>query len=232
MFKKIDNMRGHTVVCGYGRIGSVVVDEFINAGIEVVVIEKDPKLVSELEIEGIPHLAGDATDEAILSKAGLAHAKSLVAALASDADNVYIALSGNQINPDMDIIARASAPCYVSKLKLAGADRVFLPHHAGGMHMANAIIRPTVTSVMELVNSRSEMTFQIEEWFISENSELVNKALKDSGIRQRFDLIVLGIKKFDDRIIMNPSSESVIHAGDTLIAVGFPEGFKKFEEIV
>ncbi len=232
VFKKIDVMRGHTVVCGYGRIGSVVVDEFINAGIEVVVIEHNPKLVEELEIEGIPHLAGDATDDAILNKAGLAHAKSLVAALASDADNVYIALSANQINPDMNIIARASAPCYVSKLKLAGADRVFLPHHAGGMHMANAIIRPTVTSVMELVNSRSEMTFQIEEWTVSAESELVDKKLMDSGIRQRFDLIVLGIKKSDGTILMNPAPESIIHVGDTLIAVGFPEGFRRFEEIV
>ncbi len=232
MFKKIDSMRGHAVVCGYGRIGSVVVDEFINAGIEVVVIEQDPKLVEELEIEGSPHLYGDATTDEILNKAGLARAKSLVAALASDADNVYITLSANQINPDMNIIARASAPCYVSKLKLAGADRVFLPHHAGGLHMANAIIRPTVTSVIELVNSRSDMTFQIEEWAVSPKSELVGKALMDSGIRQRFDLIVLGIKKSDSTILMNPASDSVIHAGDTIIAVGFPDGFKKFEEIV
>lgn len=232
VLKKIDRMKGHTVVCGYGRIGSVVVDEFLNAGIEVVVIEQNPKLVEELEIEGIPHLYGDATDDAILSQAGLARAKSLVAALASDADNVYIALSANQINPDMNIIARASSPCHVSKLKLAGADRVFLPHHAGGLHMANAIIRPTVTSVIELVNSRSEMTFQIEEWTVRDESELVGKKLMDSGIRQRFDLIVLSIKKYDSTILMNPSPESVIDAGDTIIAVGFPDGFRRFEEIV
>lgn len=230
--KMIKRMDGHTVVCGYGRIGSVVVDEFLNAGLDVVVIEQDPKRVEALELEGIPHLAGDATDDEVLNRAGLTRAKSLVAALADDAANVYIALSANQINPAMNIVARASSPCHVSKLKLAGADRVFLPHHAGGMHMANAVLRPTVTSVMELVNSRSDMTFQIEEWTVSEDSELVGKNLIESTIRQRFDLIILSIKKSDGEIIMNPSPDSVIQVGDTLIAVGFPEGFKKFAQIV
>lgn len=232
VLKTIGKMNGHTVVCGYGRIGAVVVDEFINADLDVVVIERAPELVEQLEMEGIPHLQGDATDDTLLEQAGLARAKSLVAALASDADNVYIVLSANQLNPEMNIVARASAPCYVSKLKLAGADRVFLPHHAGGMHMANAVIRPTVTSVIELVNSRSETTFQIEEWLVGRHSELVGKELASSGIRERFNLTVLGVKQFQGDVVMNPSPDFCIGAGDTIIAVGFPEAFRRFEEVV
>lgn len=232
VLKNIGKLEGHSIVCGYGRIGSVIVEEFLNNEMPTVVIERDPNLVQRLEEEGIPHLAGDATDDNILAQAGLPKAHALITALPVDADNVYVVLSARQLNPLVNIVARASTPAHVSKLKFAGAQRVFLPHHQGGLHMAYAVLRPRLTNIIELVQTRSDLNLRIEEWQISSQSELVGKSLREADIRSRFDVIILGIKRPDGSMYFNPDRSSILYAGDTLIMVGFPEGLEEFQNIV
>jgi len=167
-----------------------------------------------------------------LLKAGIKNAKGLVAVLATDADHVYIVLTARQMNQDMLIIARAGTEKSKSKLVAAGADKVESPYEMGAISMAQRLLRPTVTSFLDLAFARSRKDIQMEEIPVKPDSELAGLMLKDSGIRQNFNLIIIAIKKPDDTMLFNPSFEAVVQSGDTLIAVGEEANLKKLEKIL
>lgn len=231
MMKEIGKLRGHFIICGYGRIGSVVVQEIRAEGHDVVVIEQDLELIDSLEQEGILCIEGDATSDAMLLSAGLLHAKSLISALTNEAANVYVTLTARQLNPDITIIARAGDRSHISRLELAGADRVVLPHFIGGLRMAQNVLRPTVTNFMELA-MRGGIDLQMEELAISPESELVNKDLIQSKIRANYDLIIIAIKKESGEMIFNPGPKEVIESLDTLLAVGKKANLTAIKEIL
>ena len=231
MMKEISKLRGHFIICGHGRIGSVVVQEIRAEGHDVVVIEQDPELIDAMEQEGILCIDGDATSDAVLLSAGLLHAKSLISALTNEAANVYVTLTARQLNPDITIIARAGDRSHISRLELAGADRVVLPHFIGGLRMAQNVLRPTVTNFMELA-MRGGIDLQMEELAISSESELVNKDLIQSKIRANYDLIIIAIKKKSGEMIFNPGPKEVIDASDTLLAVGKKSNLSAIKEIL
>lgn len=232
VLKTIGDLNGHCIICGYGRIGSVVAGEIREEGLDIVVLENEPKALEKLEEEGILHIAGDATSDDVLKEAGIDRAKSLIASLSEDSQNVYVVLSARQLNKDLSIIARAGSQEHVSKLKLAGANVVLMPNRIGGVRMAQSVLRPTVTSFMELAHTKSTQDIQMEELTISETSELVGKNLIESGIRPRFNLIIIAIKKIGQDMTFNPEPKTVLHAGDTVIAVGSTKNFELFEEIL
>jgi voltage-gated potassium channel len=229
---KIKRLKNHYIVCGYGRIGRVLCKNMGKKPVDLVVIESDQELVPVMEEDGVLYVAGSATDESALLKAGIKHAKGLVAALASDADNVFLILTAKQLNPDLYIMARASQNESVAKLYAAGANKVESPYDIGAASMAQRILRPTVTNFIDLAFAYSREDIQMEEIPVSASSSLVNVMLKDSGIRQRFNLIIIAIKKADDNMVFNPSFETVINAGDTVIAVGEYENLQKLEKIL
>lgn len=221
--KIIDSLEDHYIICGYGRIGAVIAEEFRREELPVVVLERDPDLLFELERDGHLFLAGDATTDELLLAAGVERAKGLFACVSQDAENVYITLSSRQFNSRLTIIARADRPESVAKLKRAGANRVLTPHQIGGKRIAQVMLRPTVTDFMELATQGHNL--QMEEILIRPGSELVGTTLITSGIRPRFNLMIIGIEKASGKMIFNPHPESVIEAGDTLVAVGPPENF-------
>jgi voltage-gated potassium channel len=153
------------------------------------------------------YVSGEATDEANLLKAGIQRAKGLIAVLATDTENVFLVLTARQLAPDLTIVARASQEASKSKLKAAGADTVESPYEIGAASMAHRIIRPTVTSFLDLAFEHQRKDIQMEEIPVGASSELANVMLKDSGIRQNYNLII-------------PSFETVIRSEDTVIAVG------------
>ncbi len=230
--KAIDRLSGHIIICGCGRIGAIVTEKILAEGQQVVVIENDPEVVRELGEKGILHLAGDATDDDILLAAGIQKAKSLVAALHQEAANVYVTLTARQINPGLFIVARADSPPHIPKLKRAGADQVLIPHLFGGVRMAQSVLRPTVTSFLELALGRSEIDLQMEELHVEPTSEVVNQNLIESKIRPRFDLIVIGIKKASGEMVFNPQPQAVLEAGDTMILVGKKEDLDRLRAIL
>jgi voltage-gated potassium channel len=232
--KKIDRLKDHYIICGYGRIGRVLCRNLIKRKpVDIVAIESDPDKISELEADNVLYIFGNASDESVLVKAGIQKAKALVAVLASDVDNVFLVLTARQLAPRIQIIARASYAGAESKLKAAGANSVESPYELGARSMAQRIIRPTVTNFLDLVAySHSRKDIQMEEIPVSGKSRMVNVMLKDSGIRQLFNLIIIAIKKPDGSMKFNPSFESVIHEDDTLIAVGEDDNLKKLEEIL
>lgn len=230
--KKIDKLKNHYIVCGYGRIGMVLCKSLLTNPIDLVVIDSKPDLETELIEDGFVYVSGDATDETILLKAGIKRAKGLIAVLGTDAENVFLVLTARQLNPDIFIMARATYSESKSKLKAAGADKVESPYEIGAVNMAQRIIRPTVTSFLDLAFTYKNKDIQMEEIPISVSSKLANIALKDSGIRQQFNLIIIAIKKRDGSMLFNPSFETVIYGGDTVIAVGEENNLQKLEKIL
>ncbi len=230
--KKINRLKDHYIICGYGRIGRVLCKNLQKKPLGLVVIEKDRELIPLMDEDKVLYVCEDVLDEASLIKAGIKRAKGLVAVLSTDADNVFLVLTARQLNPDLYIIARASYVESKTKLQAAGANNVESPYEMGGTSIAQRILRPTVTNFLNLAVSAKCKDIQMEEIAVTSSSRLTNVMLKDSGIRQRFNLIIIAIKKSDDSMLFNPSFETLIKAGDTVIAVGEEPNLKKLEDIL
>lgn len=218
--RSIDKLSNHVIVCGYGRIGRVVAEEFANEDVQFVVVEKEEPVIEELIAKGVLFVPGDATDDETLIKAGLPRARAILAALTQESANVYVTLTARQLRPDINIVARTETAKNITRLERAGANHVLIPHLYGGVRMAQSVLRPTVTSFVELALRGGGIDLQMEELKVTDGSEIDGKALVDSGIRSRFDCIIIAIKKPDGRMIFNPKSHEVLSGGDTMVLVG------------
>ncbi|MDD9301528.1 MAG: NAD-binding protein [Desulfobacter sp.] len=227
---KIKKLKNHYVVCGYGRIGRVLCNFIKEDTPDIVVVEKSEKLIPILEKDKIHYMMGDASDEEILEKAGIGRAKALVAALATDTANVFLVLTARQLNPDIYIMARASSPKVRKKLMVAGANQVESPYDTGAVSMGMKLLRPTVSNFLDAAISRKSDAIQIEEAFVPKSSPYAGKALKDSGIRQDFNLIIIAVKDAAGQMDFAPHFETMIHPGDTLIVMGKTEDLRGFRK--
>jgi len=230
--KKILRLKNHYIICGYGRIGRVLCDNLKTKPVDLVVIERDEGHIPAMEMDNVLYISGDAAEETYLQQAGIERAKMLVAALGTDTDNVFLVLTARQLNPDIFIMARASSNKAKSKLIAAGANKVESPYDIGAVSMAQRILRPTVTNFLDLAFEHQRKDIKMEEIPVSSSSKLANVHLKDSGIRQQFNLILIAIKKKEGDMMFNPSFETVIRGGDTVIAVGEGQNLLKLEKIL
>jgi voltage-gated potassium channel len=231
--KKIGILKNHHIVCGYGRIGRMLcINLHVKKDMDIVVIEKNEDLVQVMEEDGILYLHGDAINEENLIKAGIKRAKGLVAVLATDAENVFLVLTARQLNPNLHITARASRSETKSKFLAAGANNVVSPYDIGAISMAQRILKPTITSFLDLAFAEQNKEIKMEEIPVGSSSSLINIMLQNSGIRQKFNLIIIAIKKPDGSMLFNPSFETKIESGDTLIAVGEDSNLQKLEKIL
>ena len=218
--KKIKSLRDHYIICGYGRIGSIICKGLTRKAIPLMVIEKDEHVQEQLEEDKILYLDGDATHEETLLEVGIEKAKGLVSVVSSDAENVYICLTARGLSPRLYILSRAEDEASERKLLRAGANKVILPYILGGRRMVQAIIRPTVSDFLESAVHDQSFELAIEEITVGEDSRLANQSLVDSGIRQEMDVIIIGIKQKAGTMIFNPSSQTKIQSDDILIAMG------------
>lgn len=228
---RISKLRGHYIICGYGRIGKMICRDFASKPVPFVVIESDPAKVESLENSEYMFVSGNATDDSTLLTAGIEHAKGLITAVTSDTDNVYITLSARGLNPNLFILSRASEEGSETKLMRAGASKVISPYTIGANRMAQAILRPSVVDFLELATTSEHIELQIEEIAINENSALAGKTLIDSGIRQSMGIIIVGIKQLDGTMIFNPPSHQVIDSGSVLITLGERPAIDQLEQI-
>jgi len=229
--RHVRRLKNHYIICGYGRLGGIIARQLARAKIPLVVVENTPDVLNKLEAQGYDFVAGDATREEVLIEAGIERAKGLVAVLHSDAGNVYIVLTARSLNPKLHIVARGEDPAAHQKLLRAGADQVESPYELGGRKMAHSILRPTVVTFMELA-MQDGVEWSMEEIAVSEGSPLVGVSLIDTGIRKDLNLIVVAIKRGDGTSLFNPTPQTTLQGGDTLIVVGMRHNLEKLEEMM
>jgi voltage-gated potassium channel len=220
MERKIKAMNGHVIICGWGRVGRAIARAVSNAGEDVVVVDRD---AGRLASSPYPTIQGDVTNDEILEEAGIDRARVLVAALNTDADNLYVTVSGRALKPDLFIIARARTESSEPKLARAGADRVVNPQRLGGERMAAFAVHPNVAEFLDVVMHDENLEFHLEEVRVSSESKLAGKTLRDAHIRDRTGALVLAVRERDGAFATNPPPETVIDPNAILIAIGTTE---------
>jgi len=221
MQRRIDRLQGHVVLCGYGQVGRAIEDELLKAGEAVVAIDSQEPVYRRFP-EGHRMVLGDATEDSILLQAGLDRAKTLVVALDSDVDNLFIALTARALNSDLFIVARANESATIPKLRRAGANRVVNPQQIGGARMAALVSHPEVAEFLDVVMHDGEFEIRLTEVLVTDGSGFANCTLADCAIRTRTGVTVLSVQRGND-FITNPPGLFVFLPGDRLISLGTEE---------
>jgi voltage-gated potassium channel len=229
--QEIDKLKNHTIVCGYGRNGKQAVNKLRQFNEPCVVIEKRLNEIADLERDGVLYVEGDATNDDDLVKLGLERAKSLITALPSDADNLFVVLSARQFNKKFTIISRASNESSYGKLKIAGATNVIMPDKLGGAHMASLVVTPDLVEFVDRLTIAGNTNANLEEISVNDlPSEFLNKTILDLDLRKRTGCNVIGFKTADNEYIVNPESSTKLTANTNLIVLGRPDQIKKLRE--
>jgi len=228
MDREINKLSGHTVVCGWGRVGRAVADDLISAGHAVVVVDVDADRVADVPY---PTVVGDATLDATLRSAGIECASALIAALEGDAENLFVTLSARAIVPGLFIVARARQDESVPKLANAGADRVVNPQELGAARMASFVARPHVAEFVDVVMHERSLEFRMQEYDIPDGSPLAGKTLRDADLRKRTGVLVLALRRVDGSFTTNPDPDLLIEPHQVLIAVGTDDDLARLDKI-
>jgi voltage-gated potassium channel len=231
MFKDINKLTNHYIVCGAGRIGSRVIREIARRGHDFVVIEGDENIADKLLAQGNLVLMGDATDDNVLRAAGIERACGLVCAVSSDPDNLYITLTARDLNKDLRIVARANDESAVNRLLKAGADKVVSPSITGSNQMAQVLLRPAVAAFMEMATMTDKLELEMEQIEINGGSPFVGRALKDTGIRADLNVMVIAIRRGGGKMIFNPSADTIIKEEDALVVIGSHDSLEALEKM-
>jgi voltage-gated potassium channel len=227
--RMLDTIKDHFIVCGYGRIGSIVAERFRQQGVVYVVVERDPERLQAAIDAGALAVEADASREDALKRVGIDRARGLIAAVGTDAENVYTVLTARVLRPDLFIVGRAETEDATEKLKRAGADRVIAPYQIGAVQIAQTALRPAVVEFVELATSTSNLELAIEQVTIAPKSPLANHSIIEANLRQRFGVIVVGIQREDRRMEFNPEPDTSIRSGDKLVVLGRPDSLKQLE---
>lgn len=221
MQKKMTRLQNHYIVCGFGRIGQEICSILQENNRTFMVIENNDEVLRELDELGYISLQGDASDDDTLLKAGIKNAQGLIAVVSTDAENLYITLTARGLNPQLFILTRSSGtPGVAKKLERAGATKVISPYSIGARRMAQLIVRPTVVDFLDLAMQARELGLCMEELLITAQASFVDKSLMQSGLRKKYDIIVVAIKRPDMPMIFNPGPGTIIHQHDILIVLG------------
>ena len=228
MKAEIANLKGHTILCGYGKVGKEVARVFANEKVPFVVIESDEKACAKAADDGFLCLNTNASNDEALKDAGIMNAKSLVAALGSDADNLYVTLSAKSLRPDIFVVARIDNEESEAKLKRAGADRTMSPYGVGGRRLAMMTLKPLVVDFVDTTMDRQGHEFTLEDIKIDKGSSMDGISLKES-LRHISGAHILAVKKKSGHLITNPPPETILESGDELVLMGTREQLKGLE---
>jgi voltage-gated potassium channel len=220
MDRRIARISGHVIVCGFGRVGRSLAHYVAGAGEDVVLIENNPERAALAEAAGVLVVRGDATTDEVLREAGIERARVLVAALTTDADNLFVTLTARSLRPDLFIVGRARIESSMAKLSQAGADRVVNPQAIGGARMAAFVLQPHVAEFLDVVMHDGSLEFRLEEIPVPKESPLAGKSLRDAHIRDSTGALILALRDASGAFTTNPAPETELCAGQILIAIG------------
>lgn len=229
--RALERLHDHYIICGFGRVGRRVAEEFREANVSYVVLDFSEDAKEAAAEEDVLFIEGDGTSDDDLREAGLERARGLVAASDDDADNLYITLSARAAKPDILIVARASSEDASRKLQLAGADRVVQPYTAAGRVMANLVLKPQVTAFIDVVTTAAGGDLRFEEIEVTEACGQAGKTIRDVDIRKETGALVVALRKQDGTFDTTPTPEAQLEAGDVLIAAGTDEELRLLEDL-
>ncbi|MBP7776834.1 MAG: potassium channel protein [Acidobacteria bacterium] len=231
-FKRmLDELTNHFIICGYGRIGSTIAEEFGRQGVPCVVIDRNADKVHGIIAGGGIAVEADASRDEVLLRVGLERARGLIAAVSTDAENVYTVLTARGLRPDLFIIARVESEDAESKLTRAGANRVISPYTLGAIQMAHTALRPAVVDFMRLATSSEHIDLSAEQIELAPGGSLIGRSIREAELRQRFGVIVVAIRRAEGHMEFNPPPEARMHAGDQLVLLGSTEKLRQLDGV-
>ncbi|HLY15696.1 MAG TPA: potassium channel protein [Bryobacteraceae bacterium] len=227
--RMIDKLQDHFIICGYGRVGRGAAIELQNAAVPFVVVDIETDRAEKAIAAGMLAVAADSTRDETLRAVGIARAKGLVCALATDADNLFVLLSAKFLNPGIYVATRAAEESAEEKMRRAGADAVFAPYAITGHRLAQALLRPHVVQFLDFTTQAAGLDVAIEQIRVSGHSDLVSKSIRELQIGRQFGVIVLAIHKGGGEMVFNPPADTAISASDYLIVMGQPDKLHTLE---
>lgn len=231
---ELEKIENHFIICGAGVTGTEVVGEFVKANEPFVIIEEKQTTLDFLfsHFPDALTIQGNAAREEVLREARIDQARGLMASVSTDEENVFIVITARFLNPGLRIVTRANLPESIEILKRAGADFVICPQEIGAHRLASAALRPRVNSFLDVILKSETLDLTLDEVEVSPEAEIVGKSLRELDLPSRVGLILVAIKPHDqDTFQFNPSASTVIHAHDTIIALGKFQEFCKLRDL-
>ena len=229
--RAIDRLEDHYIICGFGRVGQRVAEEFRRAGALFVVLDFSETAIATAREENVLFIEGNGTEDEDLARAGLDRARGLVAASDDDSDNLYITLSAKAQRPDLVVVARASDEEAEKKLRLAGADRVVLPYATAGRVMANLLVKPQVTAFLNVVSDSGGPDLSFEEIEIQPTCEAAGRSIRDLRVRAQTGASIVAVRRDDGTFDTSPTPETTLVEGDVLVGVGTADQIRALEDL-
>jgi voltage-gated potassium channel len=229
--RKIDSLRDHFIICGYGRVGRRVAEEFRAAGVSYVVLDYREDALASARAHDDLLIEGNGTDDEDLDRAGLPRARGLVVASDDDADNLYITLSARNARPDLQIVARASDADAEKKLRLAGADRVVMPYTAAGSTMANLVLKPQVTAFLDTVTTAAGTDLHMAEIEVRDTCKNAGRTIRELRVRHETGAIIVALRKKDGTFDTTPEPDERLEPGDVIVGVGTTDELRALEDL-
>ncbi len=220
--RRLQALKDHFIVCGYGRIGTQIVQEFEDQKVPYVVIDNNPEAQGRLRRDGRLFVEGDAASEEILRAAGIERARGLISATDSDERGVYIVLAARALNQRLYVISRAGHPESIRRLELAGSDRVISPYRMAGHRMAELALRPAVADVLDTLR-HGESDIGLEELIVPPGCPAIGRGLEDAGLLSPGGARLLALRRQDGTLHVNPNGSLQLQEGDLLVALGSEE---------
>ena len=227
--RMIDDLTGHFILCGFGRIGRIIANEFQHRKVPFVVVDRDAESCTEAMELGLLAVSADASNEDVLKRLGIERARGLIAAVGTDAENVYTVLSARLLNPKLFIVSRAESDESRRRIERAGADRVISPYQIGAVQLAQTAIRPAVVDFFQLATSSANLELNMEQVPIASGSSLDGQTIAQASIGQRYGVIIVGIQRADGKMEFNPSADSRMNRGDKLVVLGRADSLRVLE---
>ena len=230
--RMIDKLKDHHIICGFGRVGRGAAAELQHAGAPFVVVDSDPARAERAMMEGMLAVSADATRDETLHQVGVEGARGLVAALATDADNLFVLLSAKGLNPNLYVAARAAEEGAVEKMRRAGANAVIAPYALTGHRLAQSLLRPHVVQFLDFASTDAGEDTAIEQVLVAETSEMAGKTLREMQLGRDLGVTVMAVRDSHGKMHFNPAADTPIHGGDTLIAMGGQRGLRSLETLL